>query len=312
MHGRGQPELPRAQSVSRVDEDELKVIAESKGRPRGASEMLAVRLTANLDPEGGIVQTCVVRHLVAVFVVLVVGISACDGDDDDNGGGSPTPDYSEPAYDEGCSDDFPRRVAEPSGFTGFVVLCDIEGGTEMSVRNIGNVVLVATPDRQQWQAADATPGPEPTFAHRLIQTTIPAVCGAASCTVPPGATLTISAGVPARAILDVAAAETVAATLARSLADQVNARIGTPGQRFADAIVNCAQQAPNALQGAAWEEAFRNTLIASSSCLAVMDQLAGTDPVARETATQRLIAQARRYTSGAWIDGLLIAAKAIR
>ena len=254
------------------------------------------------------------RHVLAVCLVLVMLAAACGDDDDDEPPPSPTPDDApaEPTHETGCSDDFPRRVAEPSEFSGFVVLCDIEGGTEMSARNIGNVVLVVYPDQQQWQAKDATPPPEPTFAYKVIQTTIPAACGSEYCTVPPGATLTISADVPVRAILDVAAGSTVAATLARSLADQINARLGTPGQRFANQIVNCAQQAPDALQGAAWEEAFRNTLNASSSCLALIDQLAGEDPVARETATRRVIAQARRYTSGAWIDGLLIAAKAIR
>ncbi len=257
------------------------------------------------------------RHVVAVCFVLVMVAAAC-GDDEDGARSSPAPDYAqpepnpEPAHEEGCSDDFPRRVPEPSQFSGFVVLCDVEGGTEMSVRNIGNVVLVVTPNQQQWLAADATPAPERTFAYKLIQTTIPAACGAGSCSVPPSATLTISATVPVRATLDVAPGQTVAATLARSLADQVNARLGTPGQRLADRIVNCAQQAPGALQGAAWEEAFRNTLNASSSCLVVMEQLGGTDSVERETATQRVIRQARRYTSGAWIDGLLTAAKAIR
>jgi hypothetical protein len=70
-----------------------------------------------------------------------------------------------------------------------------------------------------------------------------------------------------------------------------------------------SRRAPAAQQGIAPPARSAH---ASSSCLAVIDQLAGTDPAARETATRRLVAQARRYTSGAWIDGLLIAAKAVR
>jgi hypothetical protein len=198
-------------------------------------------------------------------------------------------------------------VSEPSQFTGYVVLCDAEGGTSMTIANISSVAVIeATPDQQAWSATDVTEPPAPTFAQQLTVDIVPPSCDGVSCVVPAGATMRVDAGEPVRALLGVRGAETASALLASAVVRQINARLGTPAQRLADQAVACGNEAHQLIQGGAtWEENLRNVLETAPTCSGLVQQLDQGDPVERP-GVLRSISQRARQRLGSSIDDFLI------
>jgi len=256
-----------------------------------------------------------VRQLAAISAVIAsLAVAGCGHDDDDTPGApvyDPTPTYeTTPTPAEGCSESHPRRVSEPSEFTGYIVLCDEEGGTSMTIDNISDVAVVdIKPNGQTWDAQDVTPAPEPRFAQQLTVRITKPGCDGSSCIVPAGTTLQLDAAEPVRAIVEVRMVDTFAAVVAASVLDQINARLGTPGQRFADRALTCGKNAAELLNGASsWEQAFRDGLEASS-CATLARELDEGDPAARPGVVNRILARAKQYAGGSINDLLLLAAK---
>ena len=255
------------------------------------------------------------RQLAVVFAVIgSLAVAGCgDGDDDTSGGPVDDPNTivrESPTVADGCSESHPRRVSEPSEFTGYIVLCDKEGGTSMTIDNISDVAVVdVEPNGQNWGAQDVTRAPEPRFAQQLTVRVTQPGCDGSSCVVPAGTTLQLDASEPVRAIVNVRTADTFAAVVATSVLDRINARLGTRGQRFADQALTCGRNAAELLNGASsWEEAFRKGL-ETSSCATLARQLDDGDPAVRPGVVNRILARAKQYAGGSINDLLLLAAK---
>jgi len=251
---------------------------------------------------------------LALAMVVCLTVVGCGDDDDSSTTGSyPPPEATSvetPAPDDGCSDSHPRRVAAPSELDGYVILCDLEGGRSMTIENISDVVVVdARPDGQRWsRSTNVEKADEPGFAQKVSLGVASAGCNSTSCTVPPSTTLQVEADVPVRVVLEARENDTALAFLTATLESQINAKLGTPGQRRADEVLACAREGADFLGGAAtWEESLRNAL-GAGSCATLVTQTEGVDELGHPK-TEGFLARARKLAGPAFDDIVVLVAK---
>lgn len=258
--------------------------------------------------------TCLLALLGAVALLPACGDDGGGGGSSGSGGSSEAELDLEPAStaDDGCTTEHPDRVAEPSDFHGFIVLCASADGTAMTLENLSEfVVLDARPAAgQTWYGNDVTPPPDPTFVQQLTVDAVPASCDAVSCTIPAGSTMLVEADGPVSAVLGVGSAS--ATTLAVStVVAQINARLGTPMQRLGDQAALCAREALDTAQGARnIQEHLRNVLETGGSCTPLARQIDEIEGGQRPAAVRSLAARARSLL-GSSVNDFLVAGATI-
>ncbi len=180
----------------------------------------------------------------------------------------------------------------------------------MTIANISDVVVVeARPDGQAWSRNEnITEAQEPGFAQKVSLDVASAGCDGTSCTVPPGTTLQVEADVPVRVVLAAREDDTALAFVSATLEAQINARLGTPGQRRAGQVLTCAREGADLISGATtWEENLRNALQAGS-CATLVKQVEGADELGRPR-TDGFLARARKFAGPAFNDIVVLVAK---
>ncbi|MGZ4315569.1 MAG: hypothetical protein ACXVRS_07015 [Gaiellaceae bacterium] len=211
--------------------------------------------------------------------------------------------------DPGCVANWPTRVEArgPAGPLARICASIDSGSWGVQMTNISSTVL-----RVQLPARALAPKVSTPFATRLGSIAALGAVGSGcdsdnQCTLPAGGTLFTVILTPVAFTFSVDPHATIAQNAARAVGSWVEAKLSSPGRRFANRVAACGQAAVALAQKhPVWSDALRAALNARTCTTLIEDVGRESEPVKRPAAASRVIGIAKTLAGGDWIDELTI------
>ena len=205
------------------------------------------------------------RDLALLLVTLAATFAGCgDGDDSsgDSGDVDPAPVTMTP--DDGCTEDYPERMANSGPLAEQFVTCADDVGS-LRLHNVSSAVLVVGDygSGATLTASDAASG---SFLDEMVAQTTPATCSGTTCSMPPSAGV-YADGPSARVVVSVDVGATAVANMARAVSGWAYSKLQGRAGRFAASIRGCANGVADASQGYTYlDDAMRSVLETGVAC----------------------------------------------
>jgi hypothetical protein len=274
---------------------------------------------------------------ILIILVLAVLANGCGGDGsgggDAGGGTSPdtqsTPTAPPPSSVQACPKDQPLAQTVALKYALLVDVCTSWDRTSLSVKNVSSAVLRVWP--AWWRGAFkpvliVKPPDENSLAVAATGMAVGSYTPRQGVLVAPGARVVASSMWSFKLDVVVVRIASVSAYAAKLLAEWVEKKLGTPGQRMTKSVANCAQSAATVYEtgrAETWREALGDAVAGFPSCRSLVNEVNEAAPANRRPPTGaaddagRVAADdigrvARRVSTSAWDEFLKLAGRIIR